>query len=145
MSKFPVRLFPGAEFLEVPFKSFSFRLSDDSSPNINAGIGKVRFLGPLNFVQKLEEKLEFPGNGNGPYVSIDGVAVTGGLRLTIPPVQAGAFTLKNISFNAGVTLSLLGRPATVTFGFAEDNHRFLMAYGIFGGGGFFHSKVLCMK
>jgi hypothetical protein len=135
ITQFTIRLLPGADFLQVGFNSLSFVSTNGSKPSVKALVSDVRFLGPLNFIEKLKDVIKFPGD-NGPTIQVTSSGVFVGLRLVFPSIESGAFTLKNIAFESGVTLSFAGDAALVRFSFADSNNRCLLAYGPFGGSGF---------
>jgi hypothetical protein len=79
--------------------------------------------------------------GAGPSLDLTATGVRAGFSFALPPVAVGVFALKDMSLGAALTLPFLeGRP-TLDFNVSERPHPFLLAVGIFGGGGFFHLQL----
>lgn len=68
-------------------------------------------------------------------------AIRAGFSFALPPISVGVFSLKDVSLGTGLTLPFLdGRPS-LDFNVSERPRPFLLAVGIFGGGGFFHLQL----
>jgi hypothetical protein len=135
VNNFTLLLIPETPFLSVGFNSASFTSVNGSSPQVNCALDKkdIQFLGPLNFVTQLADSIQLPG---GLTVQQQDAGVTVGFNISLPAIESGAFTLTNVSLYSGVSLNFLGGAILIDFGFADPNQHFLMAYTIFGGGGY---------
>ncbi|HWI65741.1 MAG TPA: hypothetical protein VNT75_28275, partial [Symbiobacteriaceae bacterium] len=131
---------PVTSFLVLTFNKITFNVSDGTKPDVDPKIDKVEFVGPLKFVQTLQDFLKSDGGGGGPFsFSID-VAPTGvkaGVSLAIPNVQLGVLTIANMKLSMGLNLPFNGDPVRLRFAFCERENPFTLTVSMFGGGGFF--------
>ena len=126
-------------FIVLKFNKLIFRAETGAKPTMDPDIRKVDFVGPLSFVNTLQE---FLGSSNpGPYLDVTPTGITAGYSLAIPTVGVGVMTIQNISLGAAVHIPFTGDPARVRFNFSERADPFLITiYGI-GGGGFFAISI----
>lgn len=97
------------------------------------GVG-VEFLNELQLLQQLGDAAGLAGAG--PAVAASSTEITARYRVPLPVVSAGAFTLRNIVFGAGITVPLDGRSPSVSLTFARREEPFALAVLMFGGGGY---------
>ncbi|MES2924048.1 MAG: hypothetical protein V4819_21025 [Verrucomicrobiota bacterium] len=115
----------------------SYRTSQGlQKPQVKPTIGEVSFLGPLRFVQTLEEYL---GDlfGGGFKLRFTGVHIHVELGVAFPPISFGAFSMTNISFWAGLALPLGESPLQFKFALASFEKPFELSVMGFAGRGFF--------
>ncbi len=106
--------------------------------DVKVDIEKVKFKGGLEFVAKLQEKFSKSLFGaQGPRIEISPRAITARAGFALPGLSFGAFSLRNLSFSAGIVLPLGGNdPVRISFGFGDRTNRFLVAVAFLGGGGY---------
>jgi hypothetical protein len=128
--------------VQVDFGSLEFHLVTDQKPIFDTHIQDFKFLGQLAFVNRLSECLPQDGfgAGAGPTISISPEGVTAGFTLAIPSFNLGALVVKDIALSAQLNL-FFAKPAELRFALSSRTHPFLIAYSLFGGGGFFALTV----
>jgi hypothetical protein len=138
LHNFELRLFPFAPFLELAFDNIEFSSENGNAPNVSVKVAESRFVGPLDFVKKLQEKLQgLNGDSKtGPYLTIEPSALQAGFRFAIPSIATGAFSLTDVKFHTALKLPFLGDPTRLIFSFSDRAKPFQLSFGIFGGGGF---------
>jgi hypothetical protein len=143
LNHFEIQFF---KVLQVNFSLFTFTAQTAKKTDVNVALDAatpVLFIGDLEFVEGLRKLI--PPGVFGDGVSIDLIqnplGVKAGLAITLPPASVGVFSLKNISFEAGLTIPFLDGKAVVDFGFARRDNPFLLAIAFLGGGGFFHIQL----
>jgi hypothetical protein len=143
LNHFEIQFF---KVLQVNFRLFTFTAQTAKKTDVNVALDDatpVLFIGDLEFVEGLRKLI--PPGVFGDGVSIDLIqsplGVKAGLAITLPPASVGVFSLKNISFSAGLTIPFVDGKAVVDFGFARRDNPFLLAIAFLGGGGFFHIQL----
>jgi hypothetical protein len=141
LKKFSVCLLPAVQpFIKIHFESLIFTASNSAKLNIQAKITAppdgIQFLGVLEFVKDLEDKLANLTKGTGPFIEISESGVLAGLRMALPAITVGAMSLQNISISAAINLPFTGQPVRFRFAFAERQNPCLLTVGVFGGGFF---------
>lgn len=142
LSDFVVNLMStGADqFIAVGFTSLTFSSASGQKANVSVVIDSVQFVGPLKFVQQLEEFMNFSGEG-GPKIQILPTGITADLSVALPTIAVGLFSLSNIAVDANLDLPFDGSPVIFGFGFSTSANPFQLSLGIFGGGGYFGIKI----
>ena len=137
LKNFDIQLIRGAKtFIVVHFNEFSYASGTGRKDDVNVDIERVDFTGPLSFVNKLKEFLS--SLGGGLYLDITAAGIEAGIRIAIPTVAVGVFSLQNMSLSAVLTIPFTGDDAiALRFAFCERHNPFLLTVSIFGGGGFF--------
>jgi hypothetical protein len=140
VTNFSLLLLPSAPFLQVGFNSAKFTSTNESTPKVSCDLdGKsVQFLGPLDFVKDLAEQIQLPA---GLVIQQLGLGVVIAYNIPVPSIKSGAFMLTGLTFYSGVHLDFTGAPLRLIFGFSSPNQHFIMAYTIFGGGGFLDMEL----
>lgn len=135
---FTINLFGDGElyFIEVPFDSLTFRTHTGSKSDVDVVLSSqgVQFHGALEFVQDLADFLSFAGSGL--VIDTSGDAITATLKLAIPAITVGVFSLENLAFDAGVAIPYNGDPVRFDFSFCTRDNPFALTIMIFQGGGF---------
>jgi Sec-independent protein translocase protein TatA len=129
-----------SELLKVNFDFIQFETGTGKKTKVNVGLDQneaIVFLGPLAFVNKLQDIIPGDGFGEGPYINLQPTGVTAGFELGIPNVEVGLLSIANITLGAYVRLPFTGAPMTLGFNFCRRDNPFLLTISCFGGGGFF--------
>lgn len=129
-----------SELLKVNFDFIQFDTGTGKKTKVNVGLDQneaIVFLGPLAFVNKLQNIIPGDGFGEGPYINLQPTGVKAGFELGIPSVEVGVLSIANITLGAYVRLPFTGAPLTLGFNFCRRDNPFLLTISCFGGGGFF--------
>lgn len=131
---------PKRELIAINFDSASFSAGTDKKVDLAIVFKDFEFLGPLSFVNKLQDVIPMDGFDDPPFLNLTpephpGVNV--GFTQGVPTVGIGIFTLQNISFSAGFFLPFLGDEANLRLAFCQRHQPFILTVSLFGGGGFF--------
>ena len=123
-------------FIQIPFDSLTFLATSGKKTDVDVQIsdGGVQFKGALSFVQDLADYLSFAGSGL--VIDTSGAAITATLKLAIPSLTVGVFSLTNLAFDAGVAIPYNGDPVRFEFSFCTRDDPFALTIMIFTGGGF---------
>lgn len=128
-----------AGMLQVDFRKLSFRAGTNRKKDVKVELGMVplRFIGPLSFVNGLQNVIPSDGFGGGAYLQLQGAGIKAGYDLKLPNVEIGICSITNLSLGAAVYLPFTGKPLTIGFNFCSRANPFLLKISLFGGGGFF--------
>jgi Sec-independent protein translocase protein TatA len=129
-----------SELLAVNFDFIRFDTGTGKKTKVNVGLDQneaIVFLGPLAFVNNLQNIIPGDGFGEGPYINLQPTGVKAGFELGIPSVEVGVLSIANITLGAFVRLPFTGAPMTLGFNFCRRDNPFLLTISCFGGGGFF--------
>lgn len=121
-------------FIKLTFQRFAFESHNGSKPTMHVELGKVEFIGPLNFVNTLQRFLASTGKGLG--IDVQPAGITASYTLAIPDVGVGVFVLQHLAFSASLNIPFDGGPARARFAFCSREHPFTLTVSFFGGGGF---------
>ena len=149
---------PAFDAIHISFEVLSFESVDGGSLKVNPVISDVEFVGVLKYLQTLSKYLGalggggsgggasiVPGSSTGAETVVDSgplkidvttAGITASLSLQLPDVTVGVFSLKNMSFFAGLTLPFSGDPVTLDFAFCSRESPFELLVMGFGGGGY---------
>jgi hypothetical protein len=117
LTNFELLLFGEANpYIGIKFNSFTFDSKTGAKTSIQPDIESVKFLGPLTFINALEDLLSSLG---GPSISVTGGGIEASYSLALP----------DIPFD--------GTPVRVRFGLSSRDNPFILTIDLFGGGGFF--------
>lgn len=125
--------------IAVDFRKLTFKAGTQTKKDVKVQLGAVplRFLGPLSFVNGLQQIIPAEGFGEGVTIKLEGAGIRAGYDLKIPPIEVGIFSLANVSLGASLYLPFTGDPLTLGFNFCSRQNPFLLRVSLFGGGGFF--------
>ena len=124
----------GNQYIGIKFNSFTFDSKTGAKTSIQPDIDSVTFLGPLTFINALEDLLSSLG---GPSISVTDGGIEASYSLALPDVGVGVFALQNLALSAGVNIPFDGTPVRVRFGLSSRDNPFILTIDLFGGGGFF--------
>ena len=114
ITNFELQLFgTAAPFIGVTFEKVTFKFGTGSKTVVEPKIKSVSFLGPLTFINDLEQLLTSLG---GPSIAITDGGINASYGLPIPDVTVGVFSLQNLKFDAGLTIPFDGTPVRARFG-----------------------------
>ncbi|NOU58646.1 hypothetical protein [Marinifilum caeruleilacunae] len=132
------------ELIRVSFKSLKFGGGSGKKADVKVEMAEedsILFLGPLSFVNQLQNLIPSNGFADGPYMKLSPTGVSAGFDLAIPSVEVGVCTIANMTLGAGVNLPFTGAPLTLKFNFCKREAPFLLTVSAFGGGGYFLMKT----
>jgi hypothetical protein len=139
---FTLMSFSTEAFIAISFDSLSFSSGSGQGTSVTPTGLSSTFEGPLSFLNELEQFFSDIGDGGGPQIQVTPTGINVDLTISIPPVDAGIFTLSGISFSTGVDLPLDGSSMAVfSFAFASQDDPFTISGGIFGGDGYFVVQI----
>lgn len=128
----------GIGFDQIRFKSGAGQKTD---VKVAMKPGGIKFMGPLEFINTLQEVIPVGGFADGPSINLSPTGIKAGYTIDIPAVEAGMLAVKNMSLSANVTLPFTGEPLTFGFQFCKRENPFLLTVSMFGGGGFFGMEL----
>jgi hypothetical protein len=130
----------------INFESFSFRKRSNEKADVKVKLDPalpLEFGGDLKFIEELRNAIPPGLFGDGPSLDLieNPLGIRAGFAFALPPLTVGVFTLKDVKLGAALTLPFLDGKPVFDFNISERPHPFLLAVGIFGGGGFFHLQL----
>jgi hypothetical protein len=128
----------------INFTEFSFDSRSGQKTDVKVRLDPlvpVEFDGDLKFVEELRQAIPPDLFGDGPSLDISPTGITAGFAFALPPIAVGVFALKDVSLGAALTLPFLDGKPVFDFNVSERQQPFLLAVGIFGGGGFFRLQL----
>ncbi|GAB4429674.1 MAG: hypothetical protein Kow0031_10260 [Anaerolineae bacterium] len=132
------------ESVFINFVEFSFDTRTNQKPDVKVKLDPatpIEFAGDLKFVEELRKAIPPDLFGKGPSLDIAPTGIRAGFAFALPPLAVGVFALKDVSLGAALTLPFLDGKPVFDFNVSERPHPFLLAVGIFGGGGFFRLQL----
>lgn len=130
----------------IQFKNFGFRKASNEKAVVAVQLDPnmpLRFGGDLAFIEEIRNAIPPGLFGDGPSLELinNPLGIRAGFAFALPPLTVGVFTLKDVKLGAALTLPFLDGKPVFDFNISERPHPFLLAVGIFGGGGFFHLQL----
>ena len=126
-----------AGVIRISFERLAFVARPSRKPDITAEGFALQFLGPLQFINTLQEILPQDGFSDPPAISVSPAGISAGYSLAIPTVGVGIFSLQNLSLGTALAIPFNDQPASFRFAISERHHPFIVTVSLFGGGGFF--------
>ncbi|MFB9651665.1 hypothetical protein [Pseudarthrobacter oxydans] len=126
-----------AEVISLTMHLLKFSAETGRKPDVTAEGFGVDFLGPLQFVNSLQQILPADGFSDPPSVEVTTAGISAGYTLGIPTVGVGIFSLQNLSLSAMLSIPFNDQPAGFRFAISERHSPFIVTVTLFGGGGFF--------
>jgi hypothetical protein len=120
--------------IQVGFGDLGFE-SKDGRFHLQPDIQDVKFIGPLEFVNKLQEILS-KFLKVGFQIFADGDFITAGLNLPLPTIAFGAFSMQDIRLETNVRFPLSEKAMRFEFAFCDKHRPFVLSVCGFAGGGF---------
>jgi len=135
LERFKINLLGGSlNFITIIFDHLEFTSATGAQPHCDVKIKDVQFGQALTFVQKLQSILN---PSDGPYLQITPLQLIAGFRYAVPAFSTGGFSLRNLRFDASLTLPFTGDPARFQFKISDRDNPCILSVGIFGGGMWF--------
>jgi hypothetical protein len=142
LTNFSINLIGSPSFIIVVFNSLNFTSHNGSSPDCRAAINRVEFGEDMSFVKSLAEALN---PSEGPFIELSDGAIKAGYRFSLDKLLSssdpGGMTVMGLAIEVAVALPFNGDPVRAEFGIADQQHPFLLAFGIYGGGGFLQLQL----
>ena len=127
---------PVTPLVQLDFASLTCTTTPGRPPAVDIGNLRVAFLGPLQLLNGLQERLQSAIHDAGVTLDRTPDGIRAGYAVSIPDVAAGAFVLQNVEGSVVVEIPFTGRPVSVTLAFARPDNPFRLAVLAFGGGGY---------
>jgi len=141
LHNFSIELLPPldgiAHLISVVFDNIKFTCESGKKADVKADIAKIKFLGPLSFINPLEEFLGGNNFSDPPFLDVNASGIKAGFTQAIPSVGIGVFSLQNVNLGAALKIPFLGDPVSLRFDFCERQNPFMLTVSMFGGGGYF--------
>jgi hypothetical protein len=137
LTNFRVHLLGDPTFLDLGFDKVEFVAKAGSKPDVDVVLHEVRFVGPLEFVERIRTLIPLDGFSDPPAIAVDPSGVRSSFSLALPDLAVGVFSLQNVSLGAGFAIPFVDGALTVSFNFCARQEPFLLTVSLFGGGGFF--------
>jgi len=139
LSDFSINLIGSPSFIIVTIDSLTFTSHNGSKPDCHVAIREVTFGGDMGFVKSLADALD---PATGPFIELADGGITAGYRFTIDALPSSpGMTVMGLAIEVAINLPFDGSPARLIFGLADQQHPFLIAFGIYGGGGFLQLQI----
>ena len=120
--------------LTLNFKEVKYIQEAGRPPALSIDGLDAEFSDELDILAALQEKI---GLGDkGPTIRVVDDAIVAAYSLAIPDASSGAFVMRNMLFNASLTVPFRGDPVVVALGFATRAKPFNLSVMMFGGGGY---------
>jgi hypothetical protein len=137
LTNFALHLLPPDRFIELDFERLEFVAKTGRKPDVDVVLGRIRFVGPLSFVEELKSLIPLDAFSDPPALDITPAGIRSSFSLALPNLAVGVFSLQNINLGGGFAIPFLGGAMTVSFNFCTRAEPFLLTVSGFGGGGFF--------
>lgn len=141
LTDFTVEIFKA---LVLNFAAFTFTAGSGRKTDVDVQLREDKpfeFKGDLEFINDLTHLIPAGALGDGPSLDISPTQIHVGYGIVLPPATIGVFTMKNLSFAAGLTLPFLNGKPEVDFSFASRHQPFCLTVSLLGGGGFVHLQL----
>jgi len=139
LSDFSINLIGSPSFIIVTIDSLIFTSHNGSKPDCHVAIRQVTFGGDMGFVKSLADALD---PATGPFIELADGGITAGYRFTIDALPSSpGMTVMGLAIEVAINLPFDGSPVRLIFGLADQQHPFLIAFGIYGGGGFLQLQI----
>jgi hypothetical protein len=130
----------------INFAQFSFSKKSNEKTDVKVQLDPatpLEFGGDLKFVREIRNAIPPGLFGDGPSLDLisSPLGIRAGFAFALPPLTVAVFSLKDVKLSAALTLPFLDGKPVFDFNISERPHPFLLAVGIFGGGGFFHLQL----
>lgn len=142
LTNFQVLILGGV--VTVNFTEFSFKSRSGQKTDVTVKLDPAKpiaFGGDLEFVEELRKAIPPNLFGKGASLDISPTGIRAGFAFALPPIAVGVFSLKDVALGAALTLPFLDGKPVLDFNVSERQQPFLLAVGIFGGGGFFRLQL----
>ena len=133
LTSFTLNLIPEVPVLSAKVDSVTFKSVNGHSPDVSININSIELAEALKFLADLAKALN---PKNGPFLKEIERGIETGFRFALPNITCAAFNVYNLKLVTGVQLWFDGSPMSLGLAICERDRPFVLAFGIFGGGGF---------
>jgi hypothetical protein len=133
LTKFRLNLLPSPNFINIIFDKVEFKSQTGGPLKVDVKINAIEFGQSLEFVKKLAEILN---PKSGPFIDVQPTHITAGFRFGWPMIPVGGMVMYGLNLFAGITLPFTGDPMRLRLGVSDQARPFLLAVGVYAGGGF---------
>ena len=133
LTNFTLNLIPEMPVLNAYFDSVTFKSVNGHSPDVQVSINSIELAEALKFLADLAKALN---PKNGPFLQQIERGIEAGFRFALPSITCAAFNIYNLKLVTGLQLWFDGSPMSMGLAICERDRPFVLAFGIFGGGGF---------
>jgi hypothetical protein len=138
LTNFSINLIGNPSFVIVTINSLKFTSHNGSSPDCRIDIDAVTFGQDMSFVKSLAEALN---PSTGPFIELADGAIKAGYRFAVDSLPTAGMTVMGLAIEVAVALPFNGDPVRCEFGISDQQHPFLLSFGIYGGGGFLQLQL----
>ncbi len=138
LSNFSINLIGNPSFVVVTINSLKFTSHNGSSPDCRIDIKAVDFGRDMSFVKSLAAALN---PSKGPFIELSDGAIKAGFRFAVDSLPSAGMTVMGLAIEVAVALPFNGDPVRCEFGISDQQHPFLLSFGIYGGGGFLQLQL----
>jgi hypothetical protein len=138
LTNFSINLIGNPSFVIVTINSLKFTSHNGSSPDCRIDIDTVTFGQDMSFVKSLAEALN---PSTGPFIELADGAIKAGYRFAVDSLPTAGMTVMGLAIEVAVALPFNGDPVRCEFGISDQQHPFLLSFGIYGGGGFLQLQL----
>jgi hypothetical protein len=138
LTNFSINLIGSPSFVIVVVDSLKFTSHNGSSPDCRVAINRVDFGEDMSFVKDLAKALN---PSKGPFIELSDGAIKAGYRFSMDSVPSAGMTIMGLAIEVAVALPFNGDPVRCEFGISDQQHPFLLSFGIYGGGGFLQLQL----
>ncbi len=133
LTNFQLNLLPSPQFVILIFDKVEFKSQNGGPLAVDVKIQGIQFGQSLEFVKRLAEILN---PKSGPFLDIQPTGITAGFRFGWPMIPVGGMVMYGLNLFAGITLPFTGEPMRLRLGVSDRARPFLLAVGVYAGGGF---------
>jgi hypothetical protein len=138
LSKFSINLIGTPSFVIITIDTLKFTSHNGRSPDCRVAINRVDFGQDMSFVKSLAAALN---PSKGPFIELSDGAIKAGFRFAVDSLPSAGMTVMGLAIEVAVALPFNGDPVRCEFGISDQQHPFLLSFGIYGGGGFLQLQL----
>ena len=138
LTNFSINLIGSPSFVIVTINWLKFTSHNGSSPDCRIDIKTVEFGQDMSFVKSLAAALN---PSKGPFIELSDGAIKAGFRFAVDSLPSAGMTVMGLAIQVAVALPFNGDPVRCEFGISDQQHPFLLSFGIYGGGGFLQLQL----
>ena len=129
-------------FIDISFAKLLITAGSGQKTHLTPHGINVKFAGPLEFINQLQELMKLDDSLGGVKIFVDGNGIHVDTSLNLPDTPGAFFMIKGLSFHGNLDIPLDGSSMAVfSFGLASAENPFTIAGGIFAGGGYFLVQI----
>ncbi|WP_217189793.1 hypothetical protein [Streptomyces buecherae] len=137
LEEFDLVLIPDFKALRLDFERIRFTARAGKKLDVDVAFRRVKFTGPLSFVETLRQLIPIDGFSDPPGIQVTSSGIVASYALPLPNLAVGVFSLENLRLGAYLDLPFVGKSLEVGFSFCTRQAPFRLTVSMLGGGGFF--------